>query len=293
MSAPWDEMQDELWLHIASTLPAAALGRLACVAARFGRQTNAAAAGDGLSSTADGLSRTQQHALVSEAARRSVARHMAAQQGWVPRADGEAWLSVLRRLETLKAPRRFTTAHASLMLSQNGAVATKAGTEDDEYFHVAVSADAVMQAGCHCVVFTLERKVSNNIALGVIRPGWNANREPDSDGSPDDDEEAQASSAPGHCFYDVDQGHRFPFQESLNWQGMAGADEGDSIMLVLDLGLGSMTVYKNEELLGVMQESGLTAPLCWAMETMVPGNSVRIDGPIEDPTESSQDGTAG
>ena len=81
--------------------------------------------------------------------------------------------------------------------------------------------------------------------------------------------------------------------ESLNWQGMAGADEGDSIMLVLDLGLGSMTVYKNEELLGVMQESGLTAPLCWAMETMVPGNSVRIDGPIEDPTESSQDGTAG
>ena len=43
----------------------------------------------------------------------------------------------------------------------------------------------------------------------------------------------------------------------------------------LDLDVGSMTVYKNGERLGVMQESGLTGEYVWAAEGT---GSVRISG---------------
>jgi hypothetical protein len=62
---------------------------------------------------------------------------------------------------------------------------------------------------------------------------------------------------------------------------MQGAkDEGDCIDMLLDLGAGSMSVFKNGEPLGVMQESGLGGAgveYRWAVVLLHPGNSARID----------------
>ena len=40
--------------------------------------------------------------------------------------------------------------------------------------------------------------------------------------------------------------------------------QGDRIGMLLDLDQGSMTVWKNGILLGVMQAEGVSGPLCWA-----------------------------
>ena len=39
----------------------------------------------------------------------------------------------------------------------------------------------------------------------------------------------------------------------------------------------SMTMYKNEEQMGVMQAEGLSSPLCWAVSLVNMGISARID----------------
>ena len=38
-----------------------------------------------------------------------------------------------------------------------------------------------------------------------------------------------------------------------------------------------MSVWKNDEKLGVMQAEGLSGPLCWAAETFYEGSSARIE----------------
>ena len=45
---------------------------------------------------------------------------------------------------------------------------------------------------------------------------------------------------------------------------MQGAKQGDRINMLLDLDQGSMTVWKNDDQLEVMQAEGLSGPLCWA-----------------------------
>eukprot|EP01045_Picozoa_sp_COSAG04_P002486 COSAG04_NODE_91_length_26852_cov_8.609315_12_plen_196_part_00 len=57
---------------------------------------------------------------------------------------------------------------------------------------------------------------------------------------------------------------------------MQKAKKGDRIGMALDLDKGSMTVYKNGERLGVMQESGLTGEYVWAAQ--FDGGAVRIAG---------------
>ena len=57
-------------------------------------------------------------------------------------------------------------------------------------------------------------------------------------------------------------GWRFPDME--DWEGRQGAKEQDNrIGMLLDLDQGSMTLWKNDVKLGVMQAEGLSGPLCW------------------------------
>ena len=90
----------------------------------------------------------------------------------------------------------------------------------------------------------------------MIRPGW------DVEGG------AGAEDVDGHCFYYTANGRRFPGDH--DWEGMQAAKEqGDRIGMLLDLDQGSMTVWKNDERLGVMQAEGLTRSallggLAWA-----------------------------
>jgi hypothetical protein len=49
----------------------------------------------------------------------------------------------------------------------------------------------------------------------------------------------------------------------VNWEGSQSAEEGDRIGLLLDLAQGSMTVYKNDERLGVMLVARIHGEYCW------------------------------
>ena len=53
----------------------------------------------------------------------------------------------------------------------------------------------------------------------------------------------------------------------LGWEGRQNTigRPGDRIGMLLDLDQGSMTVWKNDEKLGVMVAEGLTGPLCWGV----------------------------
>ena len=51
---------------------------------------------------------------------------------------------------------------------------------------------------------------------------------------------------------------------------------GNRIGMLLDLDQGSMTVWKNDEKLGVMHAEGLSGPLCWAVGLALQGASARI-----------------
>ena len=158
----------------------------------------------------------------------------------------------------------FGRAHGSITLTENGALATLSGM--DGSWRSAAST-AVMRSGRHFLQFTA---VGGSPLFGVLRPGW------DVEGG------ADAEDVDGHCFYRTFTGKRCPGEQA--WQGMQGAgcqqrtsagrrrwaSHGDGrggldrIGMLLDLDLGSMTVWKNGERLGVMVSEGLTGPLCWA-----------------------------
>jgi hypothetical protein len=54
-------------------------------------------------------------------------------------------------------------------------------------------------------------------------------------------------------------------------------EEGDRIGMLLDLDQGTMTVYKNDERLGVMA-TGLSGEYCWAVDLCQQDDSARIEG---------------
>ena len=68
----------------------------------------------------------------------------------------------------------------------------------------------------------------------------------------------------GHCFYCTYNGHCYPRRR--DWEGMQTVEEedGDGIGVLLDLDQGTMTVYKNDERLGVMA-TGLSGEYSWAV----------------------------
>ena len=66
------------------------------------------------------------------------------------------------------------------------------------------------------------------------------------------------------------------YPDGHDWEGMQNATkEGDRIGMLLDLDQGSMTVYKNDERLGVMA-TGLSGEYSWAA-AMFGGDNVRIE----------------
>jgi hypothetical protein len=70
---------------------------------------------------------------------------------------------------------------------------------------------------------------------------------------------------------------------------MQGAmKEGDHIGLLLDLDQGSMTVYKNDERLGVMA-TGLSGEYCWAVSLWQTGESARIEAAVAPASHTAEE----
>jgi hypothetical protein len=167
----------------------------------------------------------------------------------------------------------FDKAHARMGLSEGNAVVTR--TEGDyRRYRTAASGAVLKGGGLHMVQLTLRQ--GYNMVFGLIRADW------DVEGAED------TNWVQGHCFYSTGTGRRNP--GNIGWEGMQSAKKNDRIGLLLDLDAGSLTVYKNDERLGVMQKSGpgfgLTdaAGYRWAVALYNKGDSARIDAvPVAEP----------
>ena len=136
-----------------------------------------------------------------------------------------------------------------------------------------------MRAGRHYIQFTVDQ-VPNELPIprttrpeawvGVIRPGW--------------EDRLFGHSYKGRCFYRTDTGGKVPsapsgggaYDVGSDWTGMKEAENGDRIGLLLDVDAGSLTVYLNDERLGVMS-TGLTQYFRWAVRIRSATTTVRVD----------------
>eukprot|EP01046_Picozoa_sp_COSAG06_P025160 COSAG06_NODE_2097_length_7603_cov_5.875933_9_plen_308_part_00 len=203
--------------------------------------------------------------IVEEAARRWFAECTEQERGWVPRHGREIWLRLMWEVELLRRSAVFGRSHGSITLSEGGAVAT--GTTDDDVVYVdtddAAASTVVMRAGRHFAQFAGVSGHLDHVFFGVIRPGWDVEAGTD------------AQTVHGHCFYNPFNGRHMP--DYRNWEGRQTArEDGDRIGMLLDLDQGTMTVYKNDERLGVMA-TGLRGEYCWAVGLYWQGHSVRIE----------------
>ena len=206
--------------------------------------------------------------IPEEAARRWVLSCSEQERGWVSFRTTERWLCLMHEVEVLRLPLAFGR-HADFTLSENGALAARGGGAG--IWRTAAS-EVVMRSGRHFAQFTMVEGDSNAF-FGVIRPGW------DVEGG------TNAMLVDGHCFYCTVNGLRFPGRH--DWEGrQTTRQNGNHIGMLLDLDQGSMAVYKNGVLMGVMLAAGLTGPLRWAV-TLLKGDSARIDSALtpSSPTE--------
>eukprot|EP01046_Picozoa_sp_COSAG06_P037614 COSAG06_NODE_4265_length_4419_cov_9.045139_1_plen_302_part_00 len=208
--------------------------------------------------TAAAAQQAETWSIIQEAARQWITTCADQEQGWVPRRGRESWLGLMWEVESLRCAVVLGRSHESITLSEGGSVATK---PFGHHRHTAAS-KAAMRAGRHYAQFTVED--GSFMCFGAIRPGW--------------DVQAGhwwiAHMVDGHCFYSTGYGYRYP--GAHDWEGSQTAGEGDRIGMLLDLDQGSMTVYKNDERLGVMAV-GLSGEYCWAVSLGAQGNIARIE----------------
>jgi hypothetical protein len=202
---------------------------------------------------------TEMWSIVEEVGRRWIVACSDQEQGWVPRRGRESWLGLMWEVQVLRGGAAvFGRRHEDITLSEGSAVATKVV---GDYIYRDAASKAVMRAGRHYAQFTAVGV--DLMFFGAIRPGW------DVEGGQD------AYTVDGHCFYDTGNGFFFPAPH--DWEGrQAAMQEGDRIGMLLDLDQGTMTVYKNDERLGVMA-TGLSGKYSWAVSLPWHGDSVRIE----------------
>lgn len=94
----------------------------------------------------------------------------------------------------------------------------------------------------------------------------------------------------GHCMYISLTGkHQDHGSTWRAWDGMQGATDGDRIGMLLDLDQGSMTLYKNGDLLGRMVAGGLSGEYCWAATMLFGWDTVRIGAAATPPPPTEAD----
>ena len=314
----------EVLLNICRFLGARALGRLACVSRCFGEKLEWPAESEGPEPRA-GRSRVWRRreaspdaplprSVVEESARRWLIQCGEHKRGWLPRENAVG----LMRKVMLRRGVKFSRSHEhNIMVSEDGSHAWNiGGAESGNWVHGnwvhgddcgsgTAASKAVMRVGRHYAQFTVE---GSGVLFGVIRPGW------DVEGA------TNAHTVADHCFYCTD-GWRYPpgptddgpggdwegrrlYKSELRWENhqsgcgnwideaecgeLCTAGPGDRIGLLLDLDEGSMTVYKNDERLGVMVPRGLSGEYCWAVSMPSLGGSACIEGADEPPSSARE-----
>jgi hypothetical protein len=250
----FEHLPHDLLLQIARHVGAVELARLACASRRFAEPP--------VADSSDASGGCESRSLVDEAARRWLLATCGPNERacllW--RSQQGRWVGLMREAELLRLPLVFSRLDPdAFSLSDDGCMVTATRWMDQ-----TAACGTVMRAGRHFAQFELVE--GTFMMLGVIRPSW------------DVVSQLHAHEQARHCFYHTGSGQRFPGRRPAKrkWTGIAHASKGDRVGLLLDLEQGSMAVYKNDERLGIMQESGLSGEYCWAVGIATPGYSVRI-----------------
>jgi hypothetical protein len=207
-----------------------------------------------------------------------LAKRSEQERGWVPPSRGrESWLGLMWEVEQLRRAAAFGRAQEPITLP--AADGTLARRSDGPGAAIA-SSTVVMRAGRHYAQFTLAAGARDeiDISVGVIRAGTQHRLRRDSLGD--------NFTVEDDCFMETYDGSRFPSAPGVDqlsshvgnrdWEGRQAAKEvGDRIGMLLDLDQGRMTVYKNDERLGVMA-SGLSGEFLWAVALDYAKDAVRI-----------------
>ncbi|EJK53671.1 hypothetical protein THAOC_26840 [Thalassiosira oceanica] len=180
------------------------------------------------------------------------------------------WLSILRESEN---PLKFDTLLGPGIEHANE---TKTSVCIGDTIVAAVASNYVMESGIHYVEFQI---TEGNPLVGIVRPMPNLdpNRYDEHfsfyDHSMLDNFLAARTGEWGTgnvhvCEYYCNHGNMFwtnwdgEEQLGVDWEGMEGCETGDAVGMLLNLDEGTLTVYRNNRLLGVMKD-GLSGSYCW------------------------------
>ncbi|EJK69816.1 hypothetical protein THAOC_08889 [Thalassiosira oceanica] len=213
--------------------------------------------------------------LVEEVARQAVcSKATDSEMSSLPRyvSGTTTWLSILHRFEH---PLQFDVLLGNSIEYRNGDKATIHGTANTS---TALSSGYVMSSGSHYAEYEI---IAGEPFIGVVRPmpGLDAGSFGDYSYFVGDEPRyptflAQRSSGWGACSnvhacdYSCGDGEMnwTDWEEveylALRWEGMEGCGRGDTVGMLLNLGEGTLTVYKNSRRLGVMRD-GLSGSYCW------------------------------
>ncbi|EJK51996.1 hypothetical protein THAOC_28777 [Thalassiosira oceanica] len=214
--------------------------------------------------------------LVEEVARQAVcSRATDDEMGCLPQCDVTTWLSILHRFEHMLD---FDVLLGGSIEHVNGDKTAVCATDPNDCSSVAVSSGYAMRSGAHYAEFL----ITGIPFIGIVRPmpGLDAGAYQenfsfiwanDSRLHPDflaqrsddwDDSDVHA------CDFNCDDGKMSwtnwddELNEGKEWDGMESCQSGDTVGMLLNLDEGTLSVYRNNRLLGVLK-TGLSGPYCW------------------------------
>lgn len=189
---------------------------------------------------------------------------MGIDRGWVPNdrpPNGSAWLRLLEEMERLAAPPAFVRNCTNTICSGNDQIVS---SQPGEAAWGCAVCGGCMRAGRHAIRITclepdsLDRE-SGFLYVGVVSSGF----------------EPKA----GLLACDTSSGHMFDVMTGLyrcdgqdrSWTGMQAGDAGCTVGLLLDMSVGSLEVFLDNEEghlthLGYLVRSGLRGPLAFAVD---------------------------
>jgi hypothetical protein len=192
---------------------------------------------------------------------------------------------------SLCATQAFTALSDDLELSEGGAMVTRGGRAAGSSptslkggrklggggrpgagnrYRMAMCADEIdliLKGRHHLVEFELT-KAAGNATIGVAQPNY----DPLKVYLP-----GEPRGEAGESWGMSTRSGSLSFRGQVNsWPGRRPAAEGDRIGMLVDLKVGSLTVFLNQVKLGTMVATGLEGPLCWMAELSTTGDAVRI-----------------
>lgn len=237
----------------------------------------------------------QQRSLTNESARQTFECNATDDiRNALPQYDGESDVSLLHQLHLLHKPLEFKQLIGNHIhyTPEKSRTQVSMGT-NGQGRNCAVS-NFVMRGGKHFSSFAISQEADKcYIDIGVIRPlpGWNK-KGLDSfdpvyvykfhDVSQDllaERTEKWGTSDINCCSYYCEHGNccwsNWSDFHTEQYEGMESFNENGTIGLLLDLDEGTLTVYKNGRLLGVMKK-GLFGEYCWYISMTSRGDTVSI-----------------